>query len=481
MGRPARSRLRRGGVDALTQTTESADVVASGLPSLRRKLASDSGWALGGRVLTVAIGFGTSALLARLLRPSDFGLYVLLTSLSGALSAIAQFGLPATGTRLIAEAMATGLQGRARATARRVLALSGGIAAGIALIGISPPGRALLGTLFDVPGLREAIGLTMLVTLLATFQYDLGELFRGLSRILPATVHGGLLASALTFAVFVALRVNLGRVSLETVLWWTVASMGVACLVSGGMLHVRLRTLRGPGTAGAAELLRLSSPLFVYGVMALVVAQVDVWAIGAIRPADLAVYGAAARLVLLVSIPLLIVNAVVPPVIAALYARGEHQRLEHIVRVAATLSGIPAFGVLAVFVLLGRPVMQIVYGDFYGAGAVPLAVLSVGAAFAVATGSCGMVLIMTGYQRVVMVTSFVAGIVTIAAVFVGGVTGGSVGIACGAAGGKILQNLFQVVACRRVLGLRTEINLAAAWDEGRRFLTRGQSALSRKA
>lgn len=458
------------------QGTEHRDV-ATRLPSLRRKLAADSGWALGGRALTVAIGFATSVLLARLLSPREFGLYALVMSIAGLASAVAQFGLPTTGIRMIAEAVAIGRPGRARAVALWVLVLSGGIATGIALMGISPPGRALLRALFDIPGLEAALGLTMLVMLLATVQHDLAELFRGLGRILAATVYGGLLATALALGAFAGLAVSTGRASLDTVLWWTAVSLAFACLVAGGTLRPRLRALRGPGTARAAELVQVSWPLFVYGVMAQVVVRIDIWAVGATRPADLAAYGAATRLVLLVSTPLLIVNAVVPPVIAQLHARGERRRLERIVRVTATVSSLPALGMLAIFLVLGRPVMEIVYGDFYGAGAVPLAVLSAGAAFAVATGSCGMVLNMTGHQRVAMVVSLVAAVATMVGVFVGGAIAGGVGVAYAAAGGIILQNLLQVVACRRVLGVRTEISVAMTWDETRRALASHRSAV----
>ena len=52
----------------------------------------------------------------------------------------------------------------------------------------------------------------------------------------------------------------------------------------------------------------------------------DLWILAAFRgPEDVAIYGAAARLVIVVAVPLSIVNAVVQPMISELASAGRHK------------------------------------------------------------------------------------------------------------------------------------------------------------
>jgi O-antigen/teichoic acid export membrane protein len=107
--------------------------------------------------------------------------------------------------------------------------------------------------------------------------------------------------------------------------------------------------------------------------------QTDFWIVGAFRPQEeVAIYGAAVKLVLMVALPLQIVSAVVPPLITELYVQGRRRELERALRATATLAGIPACLVLAVFMTLGGPILGTVYGGYYREGWLVLAVLSAG-------------------------------------------------------------------------------------------------------
>jgi O-antigen/teichoic acid export membrane protein len=132
---------------------------------------------------------------------------------------------------------------------------------------------------------------------------------------------------------------------------------------------------------------------------------------------------------------------------------------------------VPALTVLCSFVIFGRFVLGTVFGDFYRTGALPLAILSIGAMVAVATGSCGMALIMTGHQRTVMKTSLFSGVVTTAGAFAAAGPFGATGVAVVAAAGNITQNMLQLVACRWKLGLRTHVSLVVTAREVRQAWT----------
>src|SRR5581483_4666855 len=118
---------------------------------------------------------------------------------------------------------------------------------------------------------------------------------------------------------------------------------------------------------------------------------IDLLVLGAFRPQpEVALYGAATRLVVLVATPLWILRGVLPPLIAELHAQGRRVELERTLRAGATLAGLPSLLILLVFVFFGRPVMGVLYGSFYRKGALVLVLLSLGRLVSVWAGSSGL-------------------------------------------------------------------------------------------
>ena len=89
-------------------------------------------------------------------------------------------------------------------------------------------------------------------------------------------------------------------------------------------------------------------------------------------------YGASARLVIFVATPFVVFSGVIPPIIAELHAQRKMRQLERALRAGATLAGLPAFGVLLVFLLFGPWVLGTIFPEPYRAGAPILAMLSLG-------------------------------------------------------------------------------------------------------
>jgi O-antigen/teichoic acid export membrane protein len=121
--------------------------------------------------------------------------------------------------------------------------------------------------------------------------------------------------------------------------------------------------------------------------------------------------------------PLLVVNLVMPSTAAEMYAQGKTVQLERTLRAFSTLAGVPSLLVLVGFMLLGGPILGLVYGDkpiYQGPEAVlVLLILSAAKLVAVWAGSCGMVLQFTGHQtsmlRVSLLTSPILFVVAILA------------------------------------------------------------------
>jgi O-antigen/teichoic acid export membrane protein len=438
---------------------------------LKHRLLSGGAWALGGRFVTAAAGLASNALLARLLSPQEFGAYFLGFSLVlfGAL-VVGSGGLGLAVVRFIAESVGLNQLGRAR----RVV----GTAFVLGVLGASGLGAAywlfgdiLAGNLFDSPALVAVTGLVAGWIAVMTLQNLVAEIFRGFHDIRLATIFGGLVTGVLLTSSLGVLWFARGQATLATILLLAVSSGLASALLASWFLRRKVASLpRGgaEGQIGVKEVLSLSWPLLMASLTFYVLTQADIWVLGAFRSKEeVAVYGATVRLVALLSMPLLIVNAVTPPLIAEMYARGEKRELERTIRTVATLASIPAFPVLVGFILVGGPILGLVYGDYYREGATVLAVLSMAQLTTFWSGSCGMLLNMTGHQYASMVITALSALaaLTIALTTVNDL--GMLGVALGSFSGLALQNVAMVAYTRRVVSIKPNVGLPLKLRRGR--------------
>lgn len=438
-------------------------------PALRQRLLSGGAWALAGRMGAVLSQLAINALLARLLSPQDLGAYFLAFSVISVGSVAGWLGLDQAGVRFVAESLGLGEYRRARRAVGKVVwfGLLGALGAGLVYLLVG----GLVGErLFHSPALAAVTGLVAAWIAVTSVQSLLAATFRGFHDIRLATVFGasvsgvGLLPGTLMVLSLGLALVFEGSATLRFVLLLAILSGLASALTAGWLLGRKTAALPSEGErdARASEMLRVAWPLLVTNLTLFAITQVDIWILGAFRPAqEVAVYGAAARVVLLVAVPLQIMNAVVPPIIAEMYAQGRKRDLERTLRPMATLAGIPALAVLVGFVVLGGPLLGLVYGEYYSAGAAVLVLLSVGQIVSVWVGSCALTLAMTGHQSLLMGITLFCGAATVIAglALVGGY--GSLGVAAAAASGLALQNILLWIAARLATGIWTHLGFAA--------------------
>ena len=157
-------------------------------------------------------------------------------------------------------------------------------------------------------------------------------------------------------------------------------------------------------------------PLTGLSIVALLNAEVAVLFLGALASEE-AVAGlrVAARAAGLVALPLLLVNAVIAPRVAAL-GRGrtvDRAALQRLSRQSARVALVVAtFGFL-LFLLLGQWLLNVLLGPAYVDLSYPsLVIIGAGQLFNVALGSVGVILNMTGHERVTF-TGHLAGLVVL--------------------------------------------------------------------
>jgi len=403
----------------------------------------------------MAANFVATALLARVLAQEVFGVYGLALSLVTVGAATAPLGVQFAAVRLVATAMATGRAGLARGTVAAVLRyaiLGNAVVAGILLLG----GAVWLGELWQAPGLGlSALGIAAWLVL-TSLQIVVAEVFRGFQDLRLATLCGGVITWTLTLLLLTIVWLASGQITLDQVILVGIAAGAGNAVFALILLHRKLRALGPPEPAQAREVLGVALPLWINGITANIQGQVDLWVVGSyLAKPDVAVYFLAVRLVALVTVWLLLVNTIVPPFIAELHARGETKRLERVLRRTATVSGIPAFAVLLTFLSFGGSILALVGGEEYRAGAIVLAILSLGQLVNVVGASASITLAMTGHQRVLMWITIGSSTATVFSTWWAAQAVGLIGVACAAAAGQIALVVSTWLATRWCTGMWT--------------------------
>jgi O-antigen/teichoic acid export membrane protein len=196
--------------------------------------------------------------------------------------------------------------------------------------------------------------------------------------------------------------------------------------------------------------------MFVTSAMLIVISQADLWIVAKFLPTEqVAIYGAAVRLVQLVMVPMLVVNAVLPPFVASLYREGRLAELEGVVRLAAAAGFLPALCIWLVFSLAGVPILELLYGPHYRAGATTLALVSAGQVLNGLAGGSAVVLMMTGHQFSLMCISIVCSALLVAGSLALVETYGMVGIATATGVSVALHGLLCLLWVKQKTGIWT--------------------------
>jgi O-antigen/teichoic acid export membrane protein len=277
---------------------------------------------------------------------------------------------------------------------------------------------------------------------------------------------GGLIMRLVLLGTLALLVVKGAGVDLETVMLVSIGAGSVSVLLSCWLLYGKVSSLGSKATeeepVSTKEVLDDAIPFLA--MTAFVLQAADIWILGALdSERAVAVYANASKLVTFVVMPLLVVNLVMPPIVVEMYAQGNSARLERTLRAFSTLAGVPSLLVLVGFMLLGKPILGLVYNqDIYHSNTAWLVLLILSAAKLVAvwSGSCGLVLQFTGHQasmlRVSVLTSPLFFVLAIPAAM----RYGPVGVAAAAALITSLQNVLMVLLARRETGMWTHVSFS---------------------
>jgi O-antigen/teichoic acid export membrane protein len=369
------------------------------LSSVRQRLAFDSTLALGIKMVFLPLGCLTSLAVARFWGAQGLGVFTLAAYLVTTLSVVCRLGLDTGMLRFGASLKAAGQDGVIVHLYWRglslVLCLSCGAAVGLFLT------RGWLARVFHAQALPEVLPLMSLALPVMAAAAFCSETLRSLGGARWVVTQQDLLTPA-GLLLLVGLFVWQGPGFSSSP-----AALGLAYLLSGtlglvflgAILGSRLKGHRVCGEpAGLGDLLRYSWPLYVSVLLMLVFSAVDSLVLGYFAgPEKVAYYEAAGRTALLVSLPLMAVNAVVPPFFAQMHQKGRQPELETLAQVGARWTYLVSLP-LAIFMAALAPDILELFGAGFEEGRWALLVLILAQLINVACGSVGFMLAMTGHQ-----------------------------------------------------------------------------------
>ncbi|GMU77525.1 MAG: hypothetical protein AMXMBFR46_03250 [Acidimicrobiia bacterium] len=424
------------------------------------------GWSSIGYPLNVAFMFFTQVLAARLLTRDGFGTFSLAVGIFGTVALIMQLGIPHSMLRRASSALTAGRSGAVRNEIVSSFLMATAAAIVVGAVIASPAGEEALDALFSETGVAALAGLIGIRTALRIIENLVPEALRAFRDFLRVGLYDGLLANALLVGALAAVLLADGEPSASDVLAISVATSAMALVPAVWAIHRRLRRLEH-------EPLRIHNPLepamWLVTVGRALLAQLDLLLVGVLATsADVATYAVPFRLALFVGFPLILVNQVVPPLIASWHAGGAVERLERTLRATAGIAFVGTVVIALVYVVAGKLIIGQLFGEKYEDGYAVLLILSAGQVLQTYAGSCGFALMMSGHHRAYAWILSVSTVLTVALDVALFELWGIEGIALATAVALSAQNFVQAAVLRRLTGVHSlaDVRLALAESVG---------------
>lgn len=370
----------------------------SGLASLSIKL--------GYAALTTAV----AVLLARLLGPEAYGVYVYVFALVSLMAILAQLGLPTLLMRETASADVQSQWGLMRGIWRWANAVT--LISSAVLIAIGSVSAWLLSGQLTREQLAAFGWGMLLVPLIALAELRSGAL-RGLRRVIQGQLPGMLIRPGL-FLTLILIVIWSGLASSLTaanVMALHAVATSIAFMIGAAFLWCArpARLAVAKPSYRQRSWLQSTVPLAMLGTLQATNGQADLVMLGLFADAeDVGVYRVAVQAAMLAAFALDAINMVTAPYFARLYTLGDRAQMQKVATLSAR--GILAFSIPIAMVLVagGDMLLSAIFGKGFEAGYPALIILLGGQLLNAAFGPAGTLLNMTGHERYTMRAFFMS-------------------------------------------------------------------------
>ncbi|QDV10208.1 Polysaccharide biosynthesis protein [Rosistilla oblonga] len=379
----------------------------SGVQRTGKRLFRESLWVVGGRLLGIGTAIAINVVLARVLPPSDVGVFFLLASILTFAGYVAMFGLNAAMVRFVSERIGVedvrGAEAALRQGAKLAVA-SIVIGSLLCFVFLYFAGEQVFGV-DNLSVLAPLVALSVLGS--ATIQLC-ASLLRSFHDSRLSILLTGQFGGPLCNLLFIGLTVGSCLLFAPTLEQVMIFCAGSLCLLTPFAIFCVHRIARArlsqieqsdqpSHVLPMATLLLVCLPLMLTQGLSYITGQADIWIGGAIVDhEELALYAASRRLMLLIGMPMQLVNLTVIASIAELRAQGRLQDLQRILRSAATLAAVAALLVCVPIMIFPGEIAAFIFGPYYAGGATVLRILCIGQVVFVSVGAAELTLMMSG-------------------------------------------------------------------------------------
>lgn len=348
------------------------------------------------RVVRTGISFGFNVLLARILGADGAGVYALAYTITRISSIVGRIGMDQAVLRFTAANASQQKWSEVRGVYAHAMLITTVLSALMTtLVFLTAP---LLAIVFQEESLTEPMRWMALTILPMSWTFMQGQLLQGIEKIEDSIFVQTMGVPIINIPFLILLGGSYG-----------VNGAAMSLLLSTAIvafLGLRLWKRYTPElTQYAANfdrqtLLQTSYPLFWTDITLVFIGLSDVLLLGVFKDsATVGVYDQAKRISVLVSAFLGATSYVAAPKFAAMYAKGEVDKLGRLARNAARLSIVVSLPYILLFLLIPGWIMGI-YGEEFVQGAPVLMILAVGQFINSATGAVGYLLVMTGHEKI---------------------------------------------------------------------------------
>lgn len=365
--------------------------------SLRSQLVHGAVGSGGISIAKRLVLLATAVLLVRILGADGYGVYAYASSLVMILSVLAHFGLPNLIVREVAANLENREWGRIRGLLQRATQAS--LLFSTLVVAIGAVFGWLLSERIEALEWRTFAWALALVPLGALAAVRSATL-RGLHHVVKGQLPEGLIRPLALFFLAAGAFFVFDSMEPHHAMILAVAAAGLGLFAGAGLLWRFLPALRS--TTPQYETRKWLSSVWPFSLMAgiqVINSHSDVVMLGFFTTSgDVGIYQITSLGAALVALPLVTVNAVIAPKIAGLHLARDQFRLQRLMTASVRLMLLVALPIAGCFIFLGKPILVTVFDHPFGAGAVPLAILSLAQFINVGMGSVGLYLNMTGYE-----------------------------------------------------------------------------------
>jgi O-antigen/teichoic acid export membrane protein len=383
------------------------------------EILTGSAWALGARVAATGLTLVTSIIAARFYGADIVGVVAMISSFLGLATIFTVMGTNTSILRLIPEHMAKHSPSSAfriyKKTQNFIAALS--VFTG-AIVFFSAD--LIAGEIFSKPHLSPLFQMSAFFIVFLTIMSLNTQAVRGLRLIRPFAFMQLLPA---TSRLLTLLFTTLFLFHPYNPVYALFASYAITACIGILIMQVRFQELVKPddevNPIPIKTLASISFPMLMTATMTFVIGQTGILMLGMFRSeAEVGYYAVAVRMATLTTFVLGAINSMAAPKFSELFHTGKMDELFYVARKSAKLVFWTTTPILICLVLLGKPILSLLFGSDFIAAYGPMVLLVTGQFINSISGSTGHFMNMTGNHAVFRNIILAASIMTVGLSFI---------------------------------------------------------------